>query len=39
MFARFPPIEDYDQGALQKDLIVAPFVEWFKTATLRKSSW
>ena len=30
-------IEDYEQGALQKELIIATFVEWFKTATLRKS--
>ena len=30
-------IENYEQGDLQKGLIIATFVEWFKTATLRKS--
>ena len=30
-------MEDYEQGALQKELIIATFVEQFKTATLRKS--
>ena len=39
ILARFPLIEDYKQRALSKDLIVAPFVERFKTATLRKTSW
>ena len=38
-FARFMLIEDYEQGALRKELIVAPFVERFETATLRKPSW
>ena len=38
IFPRFLLIEDYEQGALRKELIVAPFVERFKTATLRKSS-
>ena len=38
IFARFLLIEAYEQGALLKDLIVAPFVERFKTATLRKTS-
>ena len=33
-----PMIEGYDQGALQEELIFAPFVERFKTATLRKCS-
>ena len=39
IFAHFLLIEDYEQGALRKDLIVAPFVERFKVATLRKPSW
>ena len=38
IFARFLLIEGCEQGALRKELIVAPFVELFKTATLRKSS-
>ena len=38
IFARFPLIEDYEQRALPKHLIAAPFVEGFKTFTLRKSS-
>ena len=38
IFARFLVIEDYEQGALRKDLIVAPFVERFKAGTLRKTS-
>ena len=38
IFARFPLIEGYEQRALPKDLIATPFVEWFKTFTLRKSS-
>ena len=36
IYARFPLIEGYKQGALQKELIFAPFVERFKTGTLRK---
>ena len=32
-------LEDYEQGALQKELIVAPLMERFKTATFRKSYW
>ena len=39
IFARFLLIEDYEQSALQKELIFAPFVEGFKTATLGKASW
>ena len=31
IYARFPLIEDYEQGALRKEPIVAPFKEWFKT--------
>ena len=30
-------IEDYEQVALQKELIIVTFVERFKTAILRKS--
>ena len=30
-------LEDYDQGALRKDSVIATFMEQFKTATLRKS--
>ena len=36
IFARFSLIEGYEQGALRKELIFAPFVERFKTATLGK---
>ena len=32
-------IEDYEQGALWKELTIAPFVEQFQTGTLRKPSW
>ena len=32
-------IEEYEQGVLRKDLIIEPFVERFKTATLRMSYW
>ena len=32
-------MEGYVQGALPKELLVAPFVEHFKAATLGKSSW
>ena len=39
IFARILLIEDYEQGALRKELIVAPFVEQFKRGTLRKPSW
>ena len=35
-FARFLLIEGCEQGALRKELIVAPFEERFKTDTLRK---
>ena len=38
VFARFLLIEDYEQDTLRKEPIFAPFVERFKTATLRKSS-
>ena len=36
-FDRFLLIEDYEQGAQRKDLIFAPFIDRFKTATLGKS--
>ena len=29
-------MENYEQGALRKGLIIATFVEWFKAATFRK---
>ena len=32
-------IEGYVQGALWKELLIAPFVKHFKTTTLRKSHW
>ena len=38
IYAHFLLIEGYKQGALQKELIFAPFVERFKTGTLRKDS-
>ena len=37
IFTRFLLTEGYKQGALRKELIVVPFVERFKTGTLRKS--
>ena len=38
IFPRFLLIEDYEQDTLRKEPIFAPFAEWFKIATLRKSS-
>ena len=38
IFARFLLIECCEQGALRKELIVAVFVERFKTGTLRRHS-
>ena len=35
--AEFLLVEGYAQGALRKELRIAPFVERFKAATLRKS--
>ena len=32
-------IEDYEQGALRKESIIAPFTEQFQTTTLRKWYW
>ena len=37
IFAHLLLLEDYDQGALRKDSVIATFIEQFKTATLRKS--
>ena len=37
IFFHFLLLEDYEQGALSKKLIIATFVERFKAATLRKS--
>ena len=37
IFAKVFLIEDYVQGALRKELFIAPFVERFNTATLGKS--
>ena len=39
IFTRFLLIEGSEQGALRKELIVAPLVERFKTVTLGKSEW
>ena len=36
IYARFLLIEGYKQGALRKELTIAPFVERFKAGTLRK---
>ena len=38
IFTYFWLLEDYEQGALRKELIIATFAERIKTATLRKSS-
>ena len=32
-------VEDHEQGALLKNLVIASFVEQLKTTTLRKSNW
>ena len=32
-------MECYMQGALQKELYIAPFIEGFKISTLGKSYW
>ena len=37
VFVHLLLIEDYEQGALPKELIILPFVERLKTATFRKS--
>ena len=36
IFVHLLPIEDYEQGALRKELIIVPFAGRLKTATLRK---
>ena len=38
VFGHLLVIEDYEQGALRKELVFDPFVEQFKLATLRKSN-
>ena len=37
-FADFLLIEGNEQGALQKESVIAPFEERFKTATLRETN-
>ena len=37
--AEFLLIEGLEQGALQKELLIVPFVEHFKTATLGECYW
>ena len=37
IFTIFLVVKDYEECALRKELIIAPFVDWFKTVTLRKS--
>ena len=37
IFVHLLLLEDYEQGALEKELIIVTFVEQFKTAPLRKS--
>ena len=37
--AEFLLMEGYGQGALRKDLLIAPFVEQSKTTTLGRSQW
>ena len=37
IFAHLLLLEDYDQGALRKESVIATFMEQFKIATLRKS--
>ena len=37
IFFHFLLLEDYEQGTLRKEPVIATFVERFKTATLRKS--
>ena len=39
MFGRAMLIEDYEGGALRKELIFGPLIERFQTATLRKFYW
>ena len=37
IFVHFLLLEDYEQVGVRKDLNIAPLMEWFRTATLRKS--
>ena len=37
IFAPFLLIGDDEQGDARKELIISSFIEWFKTANLRKS--
>ena len=39
IFVHLLLLEDYEQGALQKELIIAPLMEQFKAATSRKPYW
>ena len=39
IYTCFPLIEDYEQGALRKELFIAPLVERFNTPTLGKCYW
>ena len=39
IFVNLLLLEDCEQGALQKELIIALLMEQFKTATLRKHYW
>ena len=39
IFVNILLLGDYELGALQKELMVAPLMEWFKTATFRKYYW
>ena len=39
IFVHLLLLEDYEQGALQKDLIIAPLMQQFETATFRKPYW
>ena len=37
IYSRFPLIEGHEQGALRKEMIVAPFVERFKNSYFEKA--
>ena len=39
IFAKMVLIKGYVQGALRKELCIAPVVECFKTTNLRNSNW
>ena len=36
-FTDFLLIEDNEQGALQKEPVIVPFVDWFEITSLRNS--